>query len=92
MSLGKKDIADNISSEAFFVKKVSKAFLDSFINIIKSNTSKKIKISNFGSFYLHYSPQRIGRNPKTMEEFVIPKQKKLVFKASNSVKNNFNWS
>ena len=90
MSLGKKDIVNNISSEAFLIKKVSKEFLDSFINIIRSNTSKKIKISNFGSFYIHHSPQRVGRNPKTMEEFVIPKQKKLIFKASNSVKNNLN--
>ena len=91
MSLAKKDIAINISNKAQISRSASDTLVESFINIIKSKSvSNVVKISNFGSFYLHYSPQRIGRNPKTMEEFVIPKQKKLVFKASNSVKNNFN--
>ena len=90
MSLGKKDIVNNISSEAFLTKQESKSILESFINIIKLNTSKKIKISNFGSFYIHHSPKRIGRNPKTKEEFVIPKRKKLVFKAAIPVKNSLN--
>ncbi len=90
MSLGKKDIANNISSETFLDKSTSKAILESFINIIKSNRSNYIKISNFGSFYYHQSPQRIGRNPKTKEEFTIPKRKKLTFKASSSVKINLN--
>ena len=90
MSLGKKDIINNISSEAFLHKSTSKNILESFLNIIKVNKSKKIKISNFGTFYIHHSPQRVGRNPKTKEEFIIPKRKKLIFKASSLVKNNFN--
>ena len=68
----------------------SKALLNSFINIIKKNKSKKIKISNFGTFYFHITPQRLGRNPKTKEEFIIPKRQKLILKASNAVKNKLN--
>jgi len=68
----------------------SKAILESLLKIIKSNTSKIVKISNFGSFYTHQSPKRIGRNPKTKKEYVIPKRKKLVFKASNNLKNILN--
>ena len=90
MSLGKKDIIKNISSEAFLHKSISKDILESFLNIIKSNKSKRIKISNFGLFYLHQSPKRLGRNPKTKQEFIISKRKKLVFKASSFVKNNLN--
>jgi len=90
LSLGKKDIINNISSGAFLHKSISKDILESFLKIIKANKLKKIKISNFGTFYTHHSPQRVGRNPKTKEVFTIPKRKKLIFKASSLVKNNLN--
>ena len=90
MSLGKKDIVNNISSETLLSKSISKALLESFLNIAKTNKSKKVKISNFGTFYSHYSPQRIGRNPKTKQEYIITKRNKLKFKASSSLKNTIN--
>tara|TARA_B100001057_G_scaffold264305_1_gene264455 strand:+ start:39614 stop:39886 length:273 start_codon:yes stop_codon:yes gene_type:complete len=90
LSLGKKDIVKNISSEAFLSLSDSKALLNSFINIIKKNKSKKIKISNFGTFYFHITPQRLGRNPKTKEEFIIPKRQKLTLKASSAIKSKLN--
>ena len=90
MSLGKKDIVDNISSETFLLKSKSNAVLNSFIKSIKDNMSKKVKISNFGTFYEHTSPKRIGRNPKTKEEFIIKKGKKLAFKSSSFVKKSLN--
>tara|TARA_B100001989_G_scaffold221775_1_gene174814 strand:- start:11726 stop:11998 length:273 start_codon:yes stop_codon:yes gene_type:complete len=90
LSLGKKDIVKNISSETFLINNTSKALLESFLNLLKNSKYKKIKISNFGTFYLHETPKRMGRNPRTMEEFTIPKRTKLVFKASSSLKNNLN--
>ena len=90
MSLGKKDIVKNISSEAFLSKSDSKELLESFLNFIKNNSSSNIKISNFGTFYNHKAPKRIGRNPKTKEEFIISKREKLLFKASSVVKNTMN--
>ena len=90
MSLGKKDIVNNISSETFLFKSISKKILESFFQKIKDKKYKKVKISNFGTFYIHESPKRIGRNPKTKEKFLIPKRKKLAFKASSSIKNDLN--
>tara|TARA_Y200000002_G_scaffold335980_1_gene303862 strand:- start:323 stop:595 length:273 start_codon:yes stop_codon:yes gene_type:complete len=90
LSLGKKDIVNNISSETHLDKSSSKAILESFINIIKNTNTKKTKIPNFGTFLVHQSPQRTGRNPKTKQEFVIPKRKKLIFKSSIAVKNDLN--
>jgi len=90
LSLGKKDIVNNISSETFLSYSKSEAILNSFLNVIKNNRVKKIKISKFGSFYLHSSPQRIGRNPKTKQEFVIKKRKKFVFKPSSYIKKLLN--
>jgi len=90
MGFGKKDIVKNISSKALFTSKTSSLVLESFLNFIKQNKKYRIKISKFGTYYLHKSPARIGRNPKTKEEFKIPASEKLAFKASNKVKSILN--
>jgi|TARA_E500000178_G_scaffold355697_1_gene429300 integration host factor subunit alpha len=91
VSLGKKDIIKNISSKAHFSYKTSKKILDKFIESIRSNSKKNsVKIAKFGTFYTHSSPIRYGRNPKTMEEFLIPERTKLSLKVSQNVKNLLN--
>jgi nucleoid DNA-binding protein len=90
MGFGKKDIVKNISSKALITSKVSSLVLEAFLTIIKENKTKKIKISKFGTYYSHKSPARIGRNPKTKEEFKILASQKLAFKASNKVKSILN--
>ena len=90
MGFGKKDIVKNISSKALISSKTSTLFLETFLSFIKQNKAHKIKISKFGTFYSHKSPARIGRNPKTKEEFKIKAYEKLSFKASNKVKSILN--
>ena len=90
MSLGKKDIVKNISSETFLIKATSKQILETFLKLIKDNKYRQVKISNFGTFYIHVSPKRIGRNPITKQEFIIQKRKKLAFKASPLIKSEIN--
>ena len=87
MGFGKKDIVKNISSKALFTSKTSNLFLNTFLDLIKQNKRKKIKISKFGTYYLHKSPARIGRNPKTKEEAVIDARRVVVFRASKELKN-----
>jgi nucleoid DNA-binding protein len=90
MGFGKKDIVKNISSKALISSKTSSLVLEAFISFIKQNKRHKIKLSKFGTYHLRKSPPRIGRNPKTKEEFKSLASKKLVFKASNKVKSTFN--
>ena len=90
MGFGKKDIVKNISSEAHISSKSSSLVLEAFLSFIKQNKRHQIKISKFGTFYSHKSPARIGRNPKTKEEFKIKAAEKLSFKASNKVKSMLN--
>ena len=92
MSLGKKDIIKSISSETLLPRSTSKALLESFLCILKANKFKKIKISKFGSFYTYETPERIGRNPNTKEEFIITSRKKLIFKPSSFIKINLNYN
>jgi|TARA_X000000950_G_scaffold285077_1_gene389858 nucleoid DNA-binding protein len=90
MGFGKKDIVKNVSSKALISSKSSSLVLEAFLGFIKQNKRRNIKISNFGTFYLHKTPARLGRNPKTKEEFKILPSEKLAFKASNKVKSFFN--
>ena len=71
MGFGKKDIVKNISSKALISLESSSLVLEAFLSFIKENRAHKIKISKFGTYYLHNSPARIGRNPKTNKEYEI---------------------
>ena len=90
MGFGKKDIVKNISSKALISSKTSSLVLEAFLSFIKQNKRHKIKLSKFGTYHLHKSPARIGRNPKTKEEFKILASEKLAFKASIKVKSELN--
>ena len=91
MSFSKKDIAKNISSSINQSEAESKLLLNSFINIIKTKSKKSsLKIASFGSFSTKKSPQRIGRNPRTKQEFIISERSKLKFSASNKLRNLIN--
>jgi integration host factor subunit alpha len=90
MSLGKKDIIKNISHKAQISSEDSKEIFNSFVAYIKSNRDIKIKISNFGTFSKYKTLKRIGRNPKTKDEFVINPRVKLKFNPSNKIKHILN--
>ena len=90
MGLGKKDIVKNISSKTQFSNSTSQSILESFFNLLKNNVQKNIKISNFGTFTIKKTPERVGRNPKTKEEVMITAKKRISFKAANQIKNLLN--
>jgi integration host factor subunit alpha len=87
----KKDIQNFIAIRANISRKNSLKFIDSFFYEIKKNSLKsQQKISNFGTFKRHITPNRTGRNPKTKEEFPIKSLTKITFSSSNVVKNILN--
>jgi integration host factor subunit alpha len=65
-----------------FSKKIINDFFSSIVNIIKTN---KCIIKNIGTFKLINKKKRLGRNPKTKEEFVISKRKTVSFIASEKI-------
>ena len=91
MSLGKKDIVKNISTKAQIPSKLGQQILNKFIQLISEKSSfSNVKISNFGTFYIHKSPKRLGRNPLTMEEFLIKEREKLSFNPSKKTRDLVN--
>ena len=91
MSLKKSDIAKKITSKISIKNSLSKDIVDSFIEIIKSESVfSDVKIANFGTFNNKVTPERIGRNPKTGKEHIISERVKLNFIVSNKVKEQLN--
>ena len=90
MSLTKKDLANNISKKLGLSKKDSLVLVQQFFRALIKNKKKHISISNFGTFVNKKTPTRIGRNPKTLQEFKIKSRQKLTFRPSDEVKQNIN--
>ena len=90
MSLTKKDLANNISKKLGLSKKDSLFLVHNFFRTLIENKNKHINISNFGTFIYKKTPTRIGRNPKTLQEFKIRSRQKLTFKPSDEVKQSIN--
>ena len=92
MALAKSDIAHNIAKNTGISKQDSKALLENFIEQIKFSLKNKIsvKISNFGTFEVKKTPSRIGRNPKTKEEYMISARNRITLNASKNIKDFLN--
>ena len=91
MSITKKDLAKKISKEIDIPHELSGNFVSHFFNIQKKIINhSNLKISKFGSYRLSLTPQRIGRNPKTLKEHVIPKRKRVSLTISKKIKNILN--
>ena len=91
MSFTKSDIAKNIAIKTSTSNQSAKQLLDRFIQVVVSSSNKKqVKINGFGTFLRKKTPARIGRNPKTGEEFEISKRTKLNLLLSNKIKEKIN--
>ena len=91
MSYTKSDIAKNIANKTSISNQKAKQLLDRFIQVVVSDSKKRqVKISGFGTFIRKETPSRIGRNPKTGQEFEISKRTKLNLILSNKIKEKIN--
>jgi|TARA_B100001059_G_scaffold236800_1_gene290550 integration host factor subunit alpha len=91
MSLTKRNIAKKISIELNRPITDSLEIVNSFVNLIKANSkNNKIKINKFGTFEYKKTPQRVGRNPKTKQEYKIKSFKRFVFSSAIELKKIIN--
>ena len=90
MAVSKKELAKTIHKKLGLSQKDSLFFTSTFFEYLKTNHDNDINIHRFGSFAFRETPQRTGRNPKTREEFIIKKRKKVIFKPSEEIKKRIN--
>lgn len=84
-------IIKNISDKCDISLKEAKNINESFLCFLKKNAKiRKVKLPGFGVFYMHITPERTGRNPKTKDSYIIQPMKKIIFKPSKKVKQLIN--
>lgn len=91
MNINKKKIIQNITKETSITSVNSSLILESFLTLVKKRAQiNTIKISGFGSFSFKKTPKRLGRDPKTLDSYVIPELNKLNFRPSSKIKEYIN--
>ena len=90
--LTKAKVVSHLNENIGLSKRECKFFFESFVQIISSQLIKQkdVKIVNFGIFKIKNKKARIGRNPKTKEEYEIKPRNTVSFKASNILKKKIN--
>ncbi len=87
----KIDLIKDLSLKTGYSQNYSKKIVDDLINIFIQNIkSGNLNLKNIGSFKLLNKKERIGRNPKTKEEFIITSRKSLSFTSSKKIIDNLN--
>ena len=76
MNLTKQHLSAVLKKELKLSVDISDSLVDEFFQAIKMTlrSHKNFKLSGFGSFEIFTTKERIGRNPKTLENYKIPSQ------------------
>ena len=86
------EISDFINSEFGLAKKDCNDLVRDIVDEIIEGLffHKIVKIHNFGTFKIRYKKQRIGRNPKTLENVMIAPRNVISFIPSKNILNILN--
>ncbi len=92
-NLKKIDIIKNLSKETGFSLNFSRKLINDLSDLIVQNIkSNNFSLKNLGSFKIIDKKERIGRNPKTKESYVISARKSIKFITSKNILENLNKS
>ena len=91
-NISRDEIADVMKNEFGFNRKLCLDIVNDIIDIIVNglNDNGIVKIHNFGTFKVRKKNSRIGRNPKTKEEYIINDRSVVTFKASKILLKQIN--
>ena len=82
----KIDLVKDLSLKTGYSQNYSKKIVDDLIDIFIQNIkSGNLNLKNIGSFNLINKKERVGRNPKTKEEFIITSRISLSFTTSKKI-------
>lgn len=88
----KPELIDVLSSKTEMTKKDCANVLDAFQDTVKETLAKgdKVQLVGFGTFEVVERAERMGRNPSTGKEMLIPASKSPKFKAGKVLKDAVN--
>jgi len=91
-NITRDDIAEFIHQEFGLTKNDCNHFVNDLIEEIVSGliSQRLVKIHNFGTFKVKNKKERLGRNPKTKENIMIPSRNVVSFTISKNSLNIIN--
>jgi integration host factor subunit alpha len=91
-TLTKIDIVSAIQTENGYTLKKSIDIVDSLLDILKSTlaSGEDVLISGFRKFQVKDKRERIGRNPATDGDLILPPRRVVTFKCSGKLRNKIN--
>jgi len=91
-SFKKEDFSKDINNRIGLSLNLSKKIIDDLILVFAENIkNNKLILKNIGRFKILSKSERIGRNPKTGEDFIIKKRKSISFIASENLIKRINY-
>ena len=90
-NIRKINIIKNLSAQTGFSLNLSKKLVNDLIDIVILNINKGyFNLKNIGSFRVIHKKARIGRDPKTKEEFIISQRNSISFSLSKRISEHLN--
>lgn len=92
MTMTKAGIVNDVYERVGVTKKEAAEYVNAVFDAMKDTLSdgEEVKISGFGKFEVRQKGERVGRNPRTGEEIMIPERKVPRFKVSQVLKDELN--
>ena len=90
--MNKTELVASVAEATSLSKKDAENAVSAVIaSITKSLTEgEKVQIAGFGTFEVRERSERIGRDPRTSEEIIIPASKTPAFKAGKALQDSVN--
>ena len=90
--MNKTELVASVAEATSLSKKDAENAVSAVIaSITKSLTEgEKVQTAGFGTFEVRERSERIGRDPRTSEEIIIPASKTPAFKAGKALKDSVN--
>lgn len=90
--MNKAELITVLTEKTGLAKKDNEKVLNALVEAITEQLQNgdKISLVGFGTFEVKERAERKGRNPKTMEELIIPASKAPTFKAGKALKDAVN--
>ena len=87
MSVNKKEFADRMAEKGSIKKKDAMKGLELFIETLMDcmNADERVMLKGFGRFEMKTVKERVGRNPQTGQQCIIPEHEKIKFVASEGL-------
>lgn len=84
--MNKTDLIRNVASHSRLDQPFTKSVIESLTTILNGlKPGEEYVIPGFGKYFRKETPARMGRNPATGEDVMIPARSRIAFKASKVV-------